>query len=318
MNYVERARGSLQCGTQEAIYQSSPESRHSIDRGHIFIAGTGRSGTSFLVRYLTELGLDTHISRRGKDAYWDEAANAGFEDIALSTGPEALPYVVKSPWLYQYIGELIARKAVRINVVIIPVRDLVDAATSRSVVERRAIHQTAPWLAKLNKSWEHWGYTPGGSVFSLSPMDQARLLAVGFHTLIESLVRADIPILFLEFPRLVEDGAYLFGKLRPWLPPAIGEEQGLAAHRRVADVKKIRVRHEPSEETKYAAGRDVGPSPVIAYEDDAVLDQLAIRRELTRLRDVEAELDSLYVSRSWKVADSLRRFATTMRAFLGR
>ncbi len=108
--------------------------------------GWGRTGTSFLVRYLTELGLDTHISRRGKHAFWDEAANAVFEDLALSTAPEALPYVVKSPWLYEYIGELIARKAVRINVVIIPGRDLVDAATSRSLVELRAVHHAVPWI----------------------------------------------------------------------------------------------------------------------------------------------------------------------------
>jgi hypothetical protein len=75
-------------------------------------------------------------------------------------------------------------------------------------------------------------------------LDQARLLAVGFHTLIENLVRADIPIVFLDFPRLAEDGAYLFSRLRPWLSPNIPEQQGLVAHQRTADPKKIRVRHE--------------------------------------------------------------------------
>jgi hypothetical protein len=306
MSNVERLR--------ESSCQSSLEGLPSGDHGHIFIAGTGRSGTSFLVRYLTELGLDTHISRRGKDAHWDEAANAGFEDLAVSSSPEALPYVVKSPWLYQHIGELIESKAVRIRVVIIPVRDLVDAATSRSLVELRAIHQAAPWMATLNKTWEHWGHTPGGAVFSLNPLDQARLLAVGFHILIETLVRADIPILFLEFPRLVEDGPYLFNKLQPWLPRAIPEEQGLAAHRRVADVKMVRVRHEHSAETKYAAAQGVGPAPMIAYDDHAVLDQLAIRRELERLRSVEAKLKAMLASRSWRTMRPLRRLAAAIRA----
>ena len=32
---------------------------------HLIIAGTGRAGTSFLVRYLTELGLDTTLARQG-------------------------------------------------------------------------------------------------------------------------------------------------------------------------------------------------------------------------------------------------------------
>ena len=158
---------------------------------------------------------------------------------------------------------------------------------------------------------QHWGHTPGGAVFSLNPLDQARLLAVGFHILIETLVRADIPILFLEFPRLVEDGAYLFNKLQPWLPRDIREEQGLAAHRRVADVKLIRVRHEHSAEAKHAAAQGVGPSPMIAYDDHAVLDQLAIRRESERLRSVEAELKA---SRSWRTMRPLRRLAAAIRA----
>ena len=43
---------------------------------HLFIAGTGRAGTSFLVRYLTALGLDTRLTRHGEEG-WDEEAHAG-------------------------------------------------------------------------------------------------------------------------------------------------------------------------------------------------------------------------------------------------
>ncbi|WP_152535703.1 hypothetical protein [Bradyrhizobium sp. Ai1a-2] len=276
-----------------------PESAQSIpaegigpghhDRGHIFIAGTGRAGTSFLVQYLTELGLETNLSRNGEHAFWDEAANAGLEDLAIPTTFADLPYVVKSPWLYQHIGELIESNAVRIDLVIVPVRNLVDAATSRAVVELRAVHQNAPWMTQFNKTWEHWALTPGGLLFSLNPLDQARLLAVGFHTLIEKLVRADIPILFLDFPRLAEDGAYLFSKLRPWLPAEISEQQGLAAHQRSADPKKIRVRHGTSAQEKPEATYSALPLPTVAYEDQSVLDQLAIRRELERLRRCRSE-----------------------------
>jgi hypothetical protein len=223
--------------------EAAGASRHSnsiSSRGHIFIAGTGRSGTSLLVRYLPELGLDTNLSRHGEHASWDEAANAGLEDLALPTLGD-LPHVVKSPRLYQHIDELIESNAVQIDVVIIPVRSLVDATASRSVVELRA---AAPWMAALGKTWETWALTPGGCIFSLSPVDQARLLAAGFRVLIEGLVRADIPILFLDFPRFAEDGAYLFDKLRPWLPIDIRE--GIAAHQRASDPKKIRIRNRPN------------------------------------------------------------------------
>jgi hypothetical protein len=290
----------------------------SSDRGHIFIAGTGRSGTSFLVRYLTELGLDTHISRRGEDAFWDDAANAGFEDMVLATPPEDLPYVLKSPWLYQYVGEVIEKNIVRIEVVIIPVRDLADAATSRSLVELTAIHKKAPWMATLDKSWEHWGHTPGGMVFSLNPMDQARLLAVGFHILVETLVRADIPILFLEFPRLAEDAAYLFSKLQPWLPASVGEDRALAAHRIAADVKKIRVRQKAFRKADDGLKSCGAPSATIAYDDHTVLDGIALRRELERLRRMERELTIIYASRPWKVVRSLRKFAAVIRALMSK
>jgi hypothetical protein len=329
--------------------------------GHIFIAGTGRSGTSYLVRYLTELGMDTHVSQRGTNAGWNEAANAGLEDLGLPTMSGSLPRVVKSPMLHQYIGELIESKAVKIDVVIIPIRDLVDAATSRSVVELRAIHEAAPWMTTLSKTWEHWGHTPGGSIFSLNPMDQARLLAVGFHVLIEHLVRADIPILFLEFPRFAEDGAYLFEKLRPWLPSSVEEEQALAAHSRTADAKKIRVRHSAASAMTQSSPQNSSPQPIIGYEGLAALDEQAIRRELERLRVVEtehrersrvveteyreqlrvetgererlkaakidyrerlhaaeAQLESIYSSKSWKLTRGLRAFASTFRGLNSR
>jgi hypothetical protein len=71
------------------------------------IAGTGRSGTSALVRYLTALGLETHLSKRGRTAEWYDTAHAGLEDLPLSTINPDLPYVVKSPWAYQLIEKFL-------------------------------------------------------------------------------------------------------------------------------------------------------------------------------------------------------------------
>ncbi|HQT89438.1 MAG TPA: hypothetical protein PK677_12925, partial [Acidiphilium sp.] len=65
---------------------------------HLLIAGTGRSGTSFLVKYLDALGFATHFSRFGTYSSWDEAANAGAENLPLPALDPDMPYVVKSPW----------------------------------------------------------------------------------------------------------------------------------------------------------------------------------------------------------------------------
>jgi len=74
------------------------------------IAGTGRAGTSFLVRYLTELGLDTTLARNGDRAGWDAEANAGLENLMIAGAD--LPYVVKSPWISEYAEQIALRREI--------------------------------------------------------------------------------------------------------------------------------------------------------------------------------------------------------------
>jgi hypothetical protein len=247
---------------------------------HLFIAGTGRAGTSFLVRYLSELGLDTHLDRHAEPA-WDENANAGLEDVPFLGTREDLPYVIKSPWLYEFIDSLIDNGTFNPDGVIIPVRDLAEAAISRSVLERRSIHQTAPWMCELDSAWEQWGHVPGGIIYSLNPVDQGRLLAVGFHHLVQRLIAADIPTIFLSFPRLVEDSDYLFGKLRPLLPPGIDDAAAGAAHKRIVDTTKVRVSGEVNATRHPASSRT---AKVVQYASHAELDAIAVQREIGRLR----------------------------------
>ncbi|UVC06997.1 hypothetical protein IHQ71_17365 [Rhizobium sp. TH2] len=208
---------------------------------HLLIGGTGRAGTSFLVRFLHEVGLDTHIGRRGGSASWFEGVNAGFEDVLVEGAPQPAPYVVKSPSLTEFIEPLLARNDIIIDGVIIPVRDLMDAATSRCVQEVAAIHAKSPWMLKQPSAWTTWGYTPGGVLVSIDPRDQAQLLAVGFFNLVEKLVAADIPIHFLSFPRLVYDAGYLVDKLRKFIPGSMTDEQAIAAHASIADGDKVRI-----------------------------------------------------------------------------
>jgi hypothetical protein len=73
-------------------------------RRHLLVAGTGRAGTSALVRYLTGLGLETHLSKNGEASIFDDAAQAGLEDLALRSFNPDLPYVVKSTMFFQIVG----------------------------------------------------------------------------------------------------------------------------------------------------------------------------------------------------------------------
>jgi hypothetical protein len=250
----------------------------SLAERHLFIAGTGRAGTSFVVRFLAELGLDTHLRRHADKPYWDESANAGLEDWPVFRAAGALPYVVKSPWLYQCIDTVLADRRVVLDGVIIPVRDLAEAVSSRCIMEHQALHRRAPWNEDTGTAAETWGSAAGGVIFSLNPIDQGRLLAVGFHHLVQRLVSANVPVYLLDFPRMIDDPAYLIERLRPMLPPDLDDQVAIAAHRRTAQSDNVRVGRE-------LTGAAAAPgAPAVRYESPDTLDAIAMRRELQRLR----------------------------------
>lgn len=260
---------ALRAGRQEnALSLGGPTSRH------LLIAGTGRAGTSFLVRYLTALGMDTHLARNGHAAFWDPRAEAGLEDTLLAAPPGTAPYVVKSPWLFEHVDALLADGRFALDGVIIPVRRLADAAASRVAIEMQAQHAAQPGLAGAGAAFTVFANTPGGAFQSLEPVDQARLLAVGFHHLLERLVETEIPVTLLAFPRVVTDAAYAFRTLREFLPPTVTEDEALAAHARLADPAKVRVRSDPTVEDR---GQTM-PSR-------AEVEVMALRREIQALRD---------------------------------
>lgn len=278
--------------------ESTSSVRMDARSRHLLIAGTGRAGTSFLVRYLTELGLDTSLSRRGESgAFWDEAANAGLEELAHGDAGQ-LPYVVKSPWIGEYIEQILADSRLRVDAILIPVRDLTEAATSRAILETRAMHQQAPWMAEMNRTWEVWANTPGGVVYSLNPLDQARLLAVSFHNLVWRATEAEVPVHFLAFPRMIEDKDYLFRALRPILPGGTTAEQAHEAHARIADANKVRVGHEVRGRGGHESYAKVGKLP-----DPSEIDAIALRREVVRLRDELQRASSEAAMRSDEATD---------------
>lgn len=253
---------------------------------HLLIAGTGRAGTSFLVKFLTELGLDTHLARHGAHAYWDEHAHAGLEDMPLVGDASTLPYVVKSPYAYQFIDTLLSRDDIQLDGVIIPVRDLIEAASSRSLTEMQHLNRVVPWLSDLDETWEQWALTPGGVVYSLNALDQARLLAVGFHHLVERLVKANIRISFIHFPDMISDADYLFRQLECFLPQSVTIENAREAHARIANTNDVRV----GEELKTASKKQPDNrqplvlAPTVKYPSLTDNDSIAQRRENQRLR----------------------------------
>src|SRR5271166_7173105 len=126
---------------------------------------------------------------------------------------------------------------------------------------------------------------PGGVVYSLNPLDQARLLAIQFHQLVLKVSEVGLPLIFPVFPRIVTDWEYLHRCMEPILPAHITKEISRAAHARVADVSKVRVTREISTRNQsnvvYRPELFVGPR----YPSSSEIDNIALRREIVRIRE---------------------------------
>jgi len=265
-------------------------------RHHLLIGGTGRAGTTFLVKYLAACGLETHLAKH-PNSLVDEGAHAGLEDVALDNPDPG--YVLKSPWLYEYVERVLADDRIAIDAVIIPIREIVEAASSRTLNELRARYADESVPDELHR-WETWGQTPGGIVYSLNPIDQARLLALGFHELIQVLVKHDIPMVLLDFPRFIKDADYLYRKLRPLIGDKVDHVRALGAHREVADPSLVRVGKELAAEVTLDQVGDLAAglmpafgsrASAIEFPSHALLDRTALRRELDKSRARIAQLD---------------------------
>lgn len=182
---------------------------------HLIISGTGRCGTTFLVQLFTVLSLDTGFADPSSSI--SPNCNAGMEwDIRH---PNA-PYIVKSPWLCDFLDDLLDAGRIIIDHAIIPVRDLYSAAESRRNVTRRT-----------DKAL-HTGDIPGGLWHTDRPEQQEAILANQLYKIIYTIAKRDIPMTLMYFPRLVHDPKYLYGKIEFALK-GIGYERFSEAYGRV-------------------------------------------------------------------------------------
>jgi hypothetical protein len=173
-------------------------------KNHVIISGTGRTGSTFIVKILTKLGLETGFSPENLEENIFPECQAGLEmDIRM---PDA-PYIIKSPWICDYIDELLDNKNIHIEFAIIPIRDIRDVAQSRiSVSNNRDIEK-----------YKNPSDAPGGLWGTENPKRQEYILYQKLMKLILSLSAKNIPMIFIHFPKLTQDSIYLYSKLKPIL-----------------------------------------------------------------------------------------------------
>ncbi len=163
-------------------------------RKHIVITGTGRAGTSFLVKLFGRVGIDIGLEQ--SKMWFCESTKCGMEyDVRKSDAP----YICKDPRFCDYAEEVVNRSDIKINYVLILMRDLYSAAESRRNV------------SKMFKDSSYGGLWAATS----DPQKQENVLLKKLYGLMLSLSNTDIPVIFINFPMLIDNSSYLYEKLRP-------------------------------------------------------------------------------------------------------
>jgi hypothetical protein len=173
-----------------------------MNSSHVIIGGTGRAGTTVLMQIFTLLDLDTGFSKEHALNKIDKHTRGGLE---RSLFDKNLPTFIKSPHFCDEIKEAIA-SGLDVKTAIIPLRNLKDAAMSRIANSKVAAAKGAnPHLVA------------GGLWHCKSGDEQESVLAIKLYEFIESLVKSDTEIIFLDFPRFVLDPEYLYRMLKKLL-----------------------------------------------------------------------------------------------------
>ena len=139
----------------------------------ILISGTGRCGTTFLIKLFTFLGYDTGYTRQNYSNSIFKNCNSGMEKDF-----KAPNYIIKNPNFMINIKNIVQN--VKIQYMIIPIRKYEQSAESRV----------------KNKN------SPGGLWNAKSLQEQIKFFHKLMADYLEVMVKHDIPTIFLDFGKI--------------------------------------------------------------------------------------------------------------------
>ena len=153
----------------------------------ILITGTGRCGTTFLIKLFSFLGFSTGFNRDNYKQCISKNCNSGMERDYKDDY-----YILKSPFFMTNMEKIIKDKSVVIKYVIIPIRDLKICSKSRVKYGNKV---GGLWCAKDEESQMNF-----------------------FKNILTEYIcistKYDINTIFIDFDKMVNNKEYLFNKLK--------------------------------------------------------------------------------------------------------
>jgi hypothetical protein len=151
------------------------------------ITGTGRCGTTFLIKLFSFLDFNTGYNRKNYMSSIFTNCNSGME-----RNYEDNYYILKNPRFIENIENIVKDKSVIIKNVIIPIRDLSISAKSRANHKHNA----------------------GGLWNANDEVSQIRFYKDILTKYLVVSTKYDINTIYIDFDKMVNDKTYLFNKLK--------------------------------------------------------------------------------------------------------
>jgi hypothetical protein len=154
----------------------------------ILITGTGRCGTTFLIKLFSFLDFHTGYNRNNYNLSISSNCNSGMEKHYKDNF-----YVLKNPTFMKEIENILIDTSIIIKYVIIPIRDLKIAANSRA----------------------KYGYNKNGGLWNAR--DESGQLGF-FKDILTNYIyistKHEINTIFIDFDKMINNKLYLFNKLK--------------------------------------------------------------------------------------------------------
>ena len=153
----------------------------------VFITGTGRCGTTFLIKLFSFLDFNTGYNRSNYNLSISSNCNSGME-----RDYNANYYIIKNPRIMENIEHVIKDTSIKIKNIIIPIRNLKKSAESR--VKHGKLH--------------------GGLWNATDELSQINFYKNILTNYIVIATKYDINTIFIDFDKMINDKIYLFNKLK--------------------------------------------------------------------------------------------------------